>query len=239
TNASIGGLTEGKEYQFRVKAFNKAGVGNPSDASEKQLAKPKFIPAWLKHDCLKSLTVKAGQTVRWEVKIGGEPVPEVVWTKEDKPIEPSLNLSIDTKRNDHTILCIPSAVRADRGKYRLSVKNSYGQDTEAADLTVLDRPSKPNGPLEVSDVFEDNCNLAWKPPDDDGGDPIEYYEVEKLDTDSGRWVPCAKVHDTKAHVQGLKKGQTYQFRVKAVNKEGASDPLQTDKETKAKNPYGE
>lgn len=44
--------------------------------------------------------------------------------------------------------------------------------------------------------------------------------------------------DTKAHIDGLKKGQTYQFRVKAVNKEGASDPLTTDKETKAKNPYG-
>ncbi|KAK6747288.1 hypothetical protein RB195_000476 [Necator americanus] len=237
--ASIGGLKEGKEYQFRVKAFNKAGLGAPSDASEKQLAKPKFIPAWLKHDCLKSITVKAGQTVRWEVKIGGEPVPEVFWTKEDKPIEPSLNLSIDTKRNDHTILCIPSAVRADRGEYRLSVKNSYGQDTEAANLTVLDRPSKPNGPLEVSDVFEDNCNLSWKPPDDDGGEPIDYYEVEKLDVDSGRWVPCAKVHDTKAHVEGLKKGQSYQFRVKAVNKEGQSDPLATEKETKAKNPYDE
>ncbi|XGW29138.1 hypothetical protein V3C99_008720 [Haemonchus contortus] len=237
TNASIKGLKEGKEYQFRVKAFNKAGVGHPSDASEKQVAKPKFIPAWLKHDCLKSITVKAGHSVRWEVKIGGEPVPEVVWSKEDKPIEPSLNLSIDTKKNDHTILCIPSAVRADRGEYRLSVKNAYGSDTEVANLTVLDRPSKPNGPLEVTDVFEDNCNLAWKPPDDDGGEPIEYYEVEKLDTDTGRWVPCAKVKDTKAHIDGLKKGQSYHFRVKAVNKEGVSDPLATTQETKAKNPY--
>ncbi|VDO68159.1 unnamed protein product [Heligmosomoides polygyrus] len=199
----------------------------------------KGFPAWLKHDCLKSITVKAGHSVRWEVKIGGEPVPEVNWAKDGKAVEPSLNLSIDTKKNDHTILCIPSAVRADRGEYRLSVKNQYGQDTEAANLTVLDRPTKPNGPLEVTDVFEDNCNLSWKPPDDDGGEPIEYYEVEKLDTDSGRWVPCAKVKDTKAHIDGLKKGQTYQFRVKAVNKEGASDPLTTDKETKAKNPYDE
>ncbi|KAK5968521.1 Twitchin [Trichostrongylus colubriformis] len=239
TTASITGLKEGKEYQFRVKAFNKAGLGQPSDASEKQVAKPKFIPAWLKHDCLKSITVKAGHSVRWEVKIGGEPVPEVVWSKEDKTIEPSLNLSIDTKKNDHTILCIPSAVRADRGEYRLSVKNAYGHDTEVANLTVLDRPSKPNGPLEVTDVFEDNCNLSWKPPDDDGGEPIEYYEVEKLDTDTGRWVPCAKVKDTKAHIDGLKKGQTYQFRVKAVNKEGASDPLTTTEAIKAKNPYDE
>lgn len=239
TNASIDGLKEGKEYQFRVKAFNKAGVGQPSDASEKQIAKPKFIPAWLKHDCLKSITVKAGQTVRWDVKIGGEPIPEVTWTKDGKRIEPSLSLTIDTKKNDHTILCIPSAVRSDCGEYRLSVKNSYGHDTEAANLTVLGKPTKPNGPLEVLDVFEDSCNLTWKPPDDDGGEPIECYEIEKLDTSTGRWVPCAKVTDTKAHIDGLKKGQSYQFRVKAVNKEGPSEPLTTENETIAKNPYDE
>lgn len=39
------------------------------------------VPAWLKHDGLKSLTVKAGQSVRWEVKIGGEPNPDVKWSK--------------------------------------------------------------------------------------------------------------------------------------------------------------
>lgn len=51
-------------------------------------------------------------------------------------------------------------------------------------------------------------------------------------------MPCAKVKDTKAHVEGLKKGQTYQFRVKAVNREGVSDPLATDGSIVAKNPYG-
>ncbi|EGT49285.1 hypothetical protein CAEBREN_29721 [Caenorhabditis brenneri] len=239
TNASITGLKEGKEYQFRVKAVNKAGPGQPSEPSEKQLAKPKFIPAWLKHDNLKSITVKAGATVRWEVKIGGEPIPEVKWFKGNQQLENGIQLTIDTRKNEHTILCIPSAMRSDVGEYRLTVKNSHGADEEKANLTVLDRPGKPNGPLEVSDVFEDNLNLSWKPPDDDGGEPIEYYEVEKLDTATGRWVPCAKVKDTKAHIDGLKKGQTYQFRVKAVNKEGASDALSTDKDTKAKNPYDE
>ncbi|CAJ0936046.1 unnamed protein product, partial [Mesorhabditis belari] len=239
TNASVKGLKEGSEYQFRVRAVNKGGAGQPSEPSEKQMAKPKFVPAWLKHECLRSITVKAGQSVRWDVKIGGEPPPDVTWTRDGKAVEMNARLSIETKKTDHTILCISAAARGDIGEYRLTVKNSYGEDTEAANLTVLDRPAKPEGPLEVTDVFEDNCNLAWKPPKDDGGEPIEYYEVEKLDTSTGRWVPCAKVKDTKAHIDGLKKGQTYQFRVKAVNKEGASDALNADKETKAKNPYDE
>lgn len=81
--------------------------------------------------------------------------------------------------------------------------------------------------------------MDWKPPEDDGGEPIEYYEVEKKDTETGSWVPCAKVKDCKASIKGLKKDQSYQFRVKAINKEGASDPLVTIDNIIAKNPYDE
>lgn len=38
---------------------------------------------------------------------------------------------------------------------------------------------------------------------------------------------------------GLTEGKDYMFRVKAVNSEGESEPLETETPTKAKNPYGE
>jgi hypothetical protein len=38
-------------------------------------------------------------------------------------------------------------------------------------------------------------------------------------------------------VSGLNEGKEYQFRVKAVNAEGESEPLETDVPTLAKNPY--
>ncbi len=120
----------------------------------------------------------------------------------------------------------------------MTVKNSTGEQTAAAELTVLDKPTKPQGPLDVSNVYEDCCDLEWRAPKDDGGEPVDYYEVEKMDTASGRWVPVGKSKDTKFHVDGLKKGQNFMFRVKAVNKEGASDALNTEKTTLAKNPYG-
>lgn len=63
-------------------------------------------------------------------------------------------------------------------------------------VNVLCRPSAPKGPLEAKEVFEDNMTLEWQPPEDDGGTPVEHYELEKLDTATNQWVPCGRSKDT-------------------------------------------
>lgn len=42
TNYEVLGLTEGKEYKFRVRAENKHGVGEPLEARESMIAKSPF-----------------------------------------------------------------------------------------------------------------------------------------------------------------------------------------------------
>jgi len=78
------------------------------------------------------------------------------------------------------------------------------------------------------------------PPKDNGGQPIENYIVEKLDEALGRWVPAGETDgpDTSFKVEGLTPGHKYKFRVKAVNKQGKSDPLTTSQSVEAKNPFG-
>jgi predicted phage tail protein len=91
--------------------------------------------------------------------------------------------------------------------------------------------------LEVSDVHRDGCKLKWKKPKDDGGEPIETYLVEKFDPDTGIWLPVGRTKDPELEVQGLIPGHEYQFRVKAVNKEGESEPLETLSSIIAKDPF--
>uniref|UniRef100_A0A915KHC4 Titin n=1 Tax=Romanomermis culicivorax TaxID=13658 RepID=A0A915KHC4_ROMCU len=237
--ASIKNLKEGHEYQFRVKAVNKAGPGHPSDPSDKQIAKSRYVPPWLDLKGVDHLIVKAGKPAKFDVKIGGEPAPDVFWSKSGQLIKPSEKITIDTKKTEKSVLTILTTVRGDCGKYTIKVKNNLGEKEAVIELTVLDRPTAPKGPLLVEDVYEDNCVLEWQPPDDLGGEDLDFYEVEKMDTSTGRWMPAGKTKDTKFKVDGLKKGQSYQFRVKAVNKEGTSDPLITEKATVAKNPYDE
>ena len=48
TKATVPGLIEGEEYEFRVVAVNKGGPGEPSDASKSVVAKPRFSKSLIK-----------------------------------------------------------------------------------------------------------------------------------------------------------------------------------------------
>ena len=105
--------------------------------------------------------------------------------------------------------------------------------------SILDKPKSPRGPLEVSDISPDGCTLSWRPPEDDGGAPIQNYVVEKKGKD-GKWKPVSKFcRGNKCEVTDLEEGEKYEFRVKAVNEQGESEPLETDRPITAKHPFGE
>ena len=99
-------------------------------------------------------------------------------------------------------------------------------------------PSKPQGPLKVKEVTKTGAKLTWDKPEDDGGTPVTAYVVEKMDMSTGRWVPVGRSQKPELEVKGLQEGHEYKFRVKAVNDEGESAPLETDGTVVAKNPFG-
>lgn len=71
-----------------------------------------------------------------------------------------------------------------------------------------------------------SVSLKWTRPDNDGGRPITHYTVEMKDKYSADWTECAKTDDDRCtiKVEGLKEKMVYQFRVKAHNKAGPSQP---------------
>ncbi len=72
----------------------------------------------------------------------------------------------------HAKLHKPSAKRSDTGKYKVQLKNDSGEDECDIDVIVLDRPEKPEGPLEATETTTDSVSLQWKPPKDNGGGDI-------------------------------------------------------------------
>lgn len=106
---------------------------------------------------------------------------------------------------------------------------------------VSDKPSSPEGPLEVLETTPTAITLEWKPPKDNGGSKIERYVLEKKPKGSNRWQKCPgniSPDDTQATAKNLDEGEEYDFRVIAVNENGESEPLVTSGPVKAKYPFG-
>lgn len=61
-----------------------------------------------------------------------------------------------------------------------------------------------------------------------------------MDTTTGKWVPAGFVDPSKLEhkINGLEPNRKYNFRIKALNEEGESEPLDSDASILAKNPYG-
>jgi predicted phage tail protein len=236
-------LKEGSQYEFRIRAVNKAGYGEPSDATKPIIAKCRFVKPFIIGEQLTNLIVKKGQVIKYDIKFGGEPEPEVKWEKDSfkELIEDTEQRTTIDKYERNSVLTVRRTVRADSGLYKIILTNSSGTVESVADVIVLDRPSPPKGPLEAVEIRADHAKVKWNKPTDAGGCAIVGYVLEKMDLDTGRWVPAGECgpEDTDFTVKGLTKGKKYKFRVKAINKEGESDPLEMDDSIMARNPYDE
>ena len=98
-----------------------------------------------------------------------------------------------------------------------------------AKLILLDVPSPPVGPLNITNVTYNSADLEWKPSENDGGTPITGYLVEYRTATRSTWSKAATVDakQTTYTVGNLMEGTEYYFRITAVNAEGHSQPLQS------------
>lgn len=140
---------------------------------------------------LRDVTLSAGSLLRFDVNVIGEPPPHIEWRYGAIPLHSDRKVQIDNSEYN-TKFSIRPVVRDDSGDYTITATNSSGRDSVTVQVTVTDKPMPPEGPLQVSDVHKEGCKLKWKRPKDDGGTPIEYYQVEKMDPETGCWVPCGR-----------------------------------------------
>lgn len=265
--AEVDGLREGQTLQFRVRAVNDAGPGEAGEASEAHLVRPKNAPPQIMRDHFKKdAKVELATQFRLDVEYKGEPEPEIEFylkprKKKNKPLAPTETEwgnkfdvgkwnRIEPASDSLTYsgyLSIDRMERTYSGEITVVIKNINGQDAEAISIKLIGPPKSPRGPLEAVDVTKDSCVLKFKPPEDDGDCQPTAYQLEKMDTKTGLWVPCGKIDapidgdentEIKVPVKGLEEGQRYQFRVKAINEDGASEPLTTDGSILAKDPFG-
>ena len=91
-------------------------------------------------------------------------------------------------------LFIDSVTKKFAGKFVLTVSNASGSDSAKAEVKVLDRPAAPEG-LQAT-VEGTTCSLLWKKSKDDGGAPIEHYQVSSTSLPNVRLLGAFDKHYT-------------------------------------------
>jgi len=78
----------------------------------------------------------------------------------------------------------------------------------------------------ADDITKSSCKLTWEPPETDNGSPVTGYMVERCEGKSTRWSKVTKdpVTQRQLDITELLAGETYQFRVFAINAAGTSKP---------------
>lgn len=190
---------------------------------------PRQEPPKINLDCMgraaDTIVVVAGNKLRLDVPISGDPAPTVVWTKGNKLIsETEGRIRVETFK-DHCIFTIEGTEKHDEGVYSVVVKNPAGEDKADITVKVIDVPDPPQAP-KILNLLEDSCTVQWEPPKYDGGQGILGYILERKKKKSYRWMRLnfdllkELSFDAKRMIEGV----AYEMRVYAVNAIGMSRP---------------
>ncbi|XP_050784134.1 myosin-binding protein C, fast-type [Gopherus flavomarginatus] len=196
---------------------------------------PKQEPPRIHLDCLgktaeNTIIVVAGNKVRLDVPITGEPAPTVSWMKGDKLFTDTEGRARVEVHPDESSFVIDSAERGDEDTYCITVTNPMGQDSAVLHIKVVDVPDPPEA-VRITSVGEDWAILVWDPPKYDGGNPITGYLMERKKKGSMRWMKLNfEVYgDTTYESTRMIEGVLYEMRVFAVNAIGVSQPSHNTK----------
>ncbi|XP_078483134.1 twitchin-like [Ciona intestinalis] len=210
-------------YQFQVRGCRQEGQLTCSDPP----VVDKSLLERLKKNPLK---FKVGEKAKIEIPFTGMPPMSTSWTNGRVTLSEKGRFHMDTVKNVAK-LEVDKCKVTDSGMYELTISNENGEAKIEIPIKVVDKPHAPSGEIAFSDVEADSVSMSWNPPIDDTIE-VDSYVIEEKDP-SGRWKKVGEVPvgTTEFKATGLKEGKPTQFRVKAKNEEGESEPLVSNEMT--------
>lgn len=226
----IDGLTEGKEFEFRVIAFNEAGDSDPSAATPLIVAKTKVVgdkPTLL--EPMKDIKVMAGERAHFFAKVKANPMPEISWYLDERLLNMRSEDVVATYDNNTLELTINNVQPKDQGVYKVKLTNPLGELTTDAKLTVLKKPTIKYDPKldKTIDVIatEQNmhisCEISGFPKPDvkwykEGAEIVPGGEVSRAITDYGEMYATINLNKIKRNEGG-------NYKVVAENEVGRAE----------------
>jgi subtilisin family serine protease len=218
---TVGGLTNGHRYHFRVAARNRAGVSGWSNVVA---AVPATTPG--RPSGVAATGVDEAVELSWSppANTGGSPLTE--YRVQYRPAGTSAWFEAPGGPFTSPAATIPGLTNGTTYEFRVAAVNAVGSGAFTDPVAAV--PATVPGPPTdlVANEVDGAVELSWSPPDDDGGDAIIDYLVEQSTASGGPWQVVADGAGTapSALVPGLTNGTEYWFRVSAINDLGGGSP---------------
>ena len=236
TTYTITKLTESKEYSFRVYAINEIGSSLPSRATPYVMCCEQPNQPKIDLDCIKDIRVIEGEDFSLNINYTAFPMPTAQLWNEDIDMSSDYRAHIQVMDKFVSII-VKGSVKGDEGHYRLKLINDAGYDTASFKVTVLGPPGPPRN-IDGTDFNGESFTLTWMPPRHSGNSPITNYIVEKCEHGTGQWTKVSSYVTTcSVRVRNLTLGTDYDFRIRAENQYGLSEPAFSTEPIKAKFPF--
>uniref|UniRef100_A0A3Q1GUW9 Myomesin 3 n=1 Tax=Acanthochromis polyacanthus TaxID=80966 RepID=A0A3Q1GUW9_9TELE len=229
TRFTVHGLKSQKEYVFRVKSVSRAGNSNYSAESQPIVVKSAIRVPSAPSAIALLLCTGSEMVLGWRAPScnGGDPVRGYYLDKRRKGMKVWREVNIKPVKERRFKVC--NLTSGDFYQFRVFAANmaGIGKPSEASEAFLCEKWTMPEpgcpSDLEFREVRNNSLTLLWATPLYEGRSPITGYllEVSKGDQ-SDDWTALndSPICDTRYKVSDLQAGQTYRFRVSAINEAG-------------------
>ncbi|XP_072239704.1 myomesin-2 isoform X2 [Leuresthes tenuis] len=238
----VHGLIPGESYVFRVQAVNIFGLSDESQESSPIAVEPALATPSAPYGITMLSSDGSSMTVAWKSPkhCGGSKINAYYVDKcdADTLVWKEVNLSAITER----ICTVDNLTEGTFYEFRIQAGNMAGVGLPSApsvpmkcEAWTMEEPG-PAFDLSFSEVRGNSLVILWKAPVYTGASAVTGYLVDMAKKGSSEFVTLNQeaVSHRYLQVTGLKEGESYVFRVRAVNANGVGKPSQLSEPVCAK-----
>ena len=236
TSYNVTKLHEGRSYYFRIRAIKSVGSSEPATLdtlirTKKAIEPPGTPKGPLKIDAVDNESI----TVSWKSSQTDDVNNYVI---EIRDVIKANWVVVGRTSSTHNSFKIPNLTYNNQYFVRVRAENEANLISQALEsekpIVVKSSNSVPSEPLDIKvvSVEKNMITLQFKKPESDGGLPIQWYIIEKRDSNRLSWIKEAKIKAKSdqeiitCEIHDLNPGTSYLFRVTAENLIGQSLPAE-------------